>query len=51
MYYTSNGRYAIVVAEAHKRLNFLDAATMKLTALKVPCNGGTISICPPMVGT
>jgi YVTN family beta-propeller protein len=40
MYYTPDGRYAIVVAEARKRLNFLDAATMKLThLLKVPCKG------------
>jgi YVTN family beta-propeller protein len=40
MYYTPDGKYAIVVAEARKRLNFLDAATMKLThSLKVPCKG------------
>jgi len=40
MYYTPDGRYAIVVAEARKRLDFLDAATMKLThSLKVLCEG------------
>jgi YVTN family beta-propeller protein len=40
MYYTPDGKYAIVVAERRKRLNFLDAATMKLThSLKVPCKG------------
>jgi YVTN family beta-propeller protein len=40
MYYTPDGKYAIVVAEARKRLNFLDAVTMKLThSLKVPCKG------------
>ena len=40
MYYTPDGKYAIVVAEGRKRLNFLDAATMKVThSLKVPCKG------------
>jgi len=40
MYYTPDGKYAIVVAEARKRLNFLDAARMKLThSLKIPCKG------------
>jgi YVTN family beta-propeller protein len=40
MYYTPDGKYAIVVAERRKRLNFMDAATMKLThSLKVPCKG------------
>ncbi len=40
MYYTPDGRYAIVVAEARKRLNFLNAGTMKLThSLNVPCKG------------
>src|SRR5271166_3458171 len=29
MYYTPDGKYAIVVAEARKRLNFVDASTMK----------------------
>jgi DNA-binding beta-propeller fold protein YncE len=40
MYYTPDGRYAIVVAERRKRLDFRDAATMKLAAsVKVPCPG------------
>jgi YVTN family beta-propeller protein len=40
MYYTPDGKYAIVVAEARKRLNFLDAVTMKPAhSLKVPCKG------------
>jgi YVTN family beta-propeller protein len=40
MYYTPDGKYAIVVAESRRRLNFLDAATMKLShSLKVPCKG------------
>jgi YVTN family beta-propeller protein len=40
MYYTPDGKYAIVVAERRKRLNFLDVATMKVShSLKVPCKG------------
>ena len=40
MYYTPDGRYAIVVAEQQRRLNFLDAADMKLHhSLQVPCKG------------
>ncbi len=40
MYYTPDGRYAIVVAEQHERLNFLDVTTMKLSRqLWVPCKG------------
>jgi YVTN family beta-propeller protein len=40
MYYTPDGKYAIVVAERLERLNFLDAATMKLYhSLQVPCKG------------
>ena len=40
MYYTPDGRYAIVVAEQRERLNFLDAASMKLVhSLWVPCKG------------
>ncbi len=40
MYYTPDGKYAIVVAERRKRLNFLNAATMKLAhSVKVPCKG------------
>jgi YVTN family beta-propeller protein len=40
MYYTPDGRYAIVVAEQRERLEFYDAATMKLAhELWVPCKG------------
>jgi len=40
MYYTPDGRYAIVVAERRQRLNFLDAGSMKLHhSLPVPCKG------------
>jgi YVTN family beta-propeller protein len=40
MYYTPDGRYAIVVAEQQHRLDFRDANTMKLQhALTVPCKG------------
>ncbi len=40
MYYTPDGKFAIVVAEQRERLNFLDAATMKLShELWVPCKG------------
>src|SRR5579864_5404903 len=40
MYYTPDGKYAVVVAERRKRLNFLDAATMQPAhSLKVPCKG------------
>ena len=40
MYYTPDGKHAIVVAEARKRLIFLDAATMKFAhSLRVPCRG------------
>src|ERR1700686_2267206 len=40
MYYPPDGKYAIVVAEARKRLNFLGAVTMQLIhSLKVPCKG------------
>jgi YVTN family beta-propeller protein len=40
MYYTPDGRYAIVVAEQQRRLNFLYAADMKLHhSLQVPCKG------------
>jgi YVTN family beta-propeller protein len=40
MYYTPDGKYAIVVAEQQRRLNFLDAADMKLRhSLQVPCKG------------
>ena len=40
MYYTPDGRYAIVVAERLKRLDFRDAQTMKLVqSIPVPCTG------------
>lgn len=40
MYYTPDGKFAIVVAEARARLDFRDPATMKLvTSLHVPCKG------------
>ncbi len=40
LYFTPNGRYAIVVAEARARLDFRDAHTMKLHhSLQVPCAG------------
>ena len=40
MYYTPDGRYAIVVAERTHRLDFRDAETMKLVeSVLVPCRG------------
>jgi YVTN family beta-propeller protein len=40
MYYTPDGRYAIVVAERKKRLDFRDAQSMALVhSLPVPCRG------------
>ncbi len=40
MYFTPDGRYAIVVAEREKRLDFRDASTMKLAfQVSVPCRG------------
>jgi len=40
MYYTPDGKYAIVVAETKRQLDFLDPRTMKLThALPLPCRG------------
>ncbi len=40
MYYTPDGKYAIVVAESRKRLNFLDSESMQLRhSLRVPCKG------------
>jgi YVTN family beta-propeller protein len=40
MYYTPDGKYAIVVAERLQRLNFLDTAGMTLHhSLQVPCKG------------
>lgn len=40
MYYTPDGKFAIVVAEAKERLDFRDPQTMKLVeSLSVPCKG------------
>jgi YVTN family beta-propeller protein len=40
MYYTPDGKYALVVAEQRERLEFYDAHTMKLQKeLWVPCKG------------
>ena len=40
MYYMPDGRYAIVVAERKKRLDFRDAHTMALVnQMSVPCRG------------
>jgi YVTN family beta-propeller protein len=40
MYYTPDGRYAIVVAEQQRSLDFRDAADMTLIhSLRVPCKG------------
>lgn len=40
MYYTPDGKFAIVVAEQRMRLNFLDASTMKVAnSVWVPCKG------------
>lgn len=40
MYYTPDGRYAIVVAERLRRLDFRDAQTMKLVeSMSAPCRG------------
>jgi YVTN family beta-propeller protein len=40
MYYTPDGKYAIVVAEQQRRLNFLDPTDMTLRhSLQVPCKG------------
>jgi YVTN family beta-propeller protein len=40
MYYTPDGKYAIVVAEQRERLEFYDAHTMKLAKeVWVPCKG------------
>src|SRR5438067_3153287 len=40
LYFTPDGRYAIVVAERNHRLDFRDASTMRLHhSLDVPCRG------------
>lgn len=40
LYYTPDGKYALVVAERLRRLDFLDPQTMRVQhSLSVPCNG------------
>ena len=40
MYYTPDGRYAVIIGEAGKRFDFLDAKTMKLVdSVPVNCKG------------
>ena len=40
MYYTPDGRFAVVVAEREARLNFLNVADMRLIeSVPVPCHG------------
>ena len=40
MYYTPDGRFAVVVAEREAKLNFLNPSTMKMVeSLPVPCKG------------
>lgn len=40
LYFTPDGQYAIVVSEAHKRLNFYDAKTFKLhDSVSFQCSG------------
>jgi len=40
LYYTPDGKYALVVAERLRRFDFLDPQTMRLQhSLPVPCNG------------
>ena len=40
MYFTPDGKFAIVVAEAQRSLNFSDPVTLKLiNSVKVPCRG------------
>lgn len=40
MYYTPDGKYAIICAERERRLDFRDAQTMKVVnRVKVPCDG------------
>jgi DNA-binding beta-propeller fold protein YncE len=40
MYYTPDGKFAIVVAEREQKLNFVNAQTMKLVeSVPVPCRG------------
>ena len=53
MYYTPDGKFAIVVAEQRERLNFLDAATMKLGTNPCGClaRAWITWISPPMAAT
>ena len=40
LYFTADGRFAVVVAEARRRLDFYDAKTMRLVRrVPVPCRG------------
>jgi YVTN family beta-propeller protein len=40
LYFTADGKYAVVVAEARRRLDFYDAKTMRIVhRLSVPCRG------------
>ena len=40
LYFTADGRYAVVVAEARQRLDFYDAKTFQIVhRLQVPCRG------------
>jgi YVTN family beta-propeller protein len=40
MYFTADGRFAVVVAEAHRALEFYDASTFRLVhRLDLPCRG------------
>jgi YVTN family beta-propeller protein len=40
LYFTADGRYAVVVAEARRRLDFYDARTLRLVRrVPVPCKG------------
>ena len=52
MYYTPDGKYAIVVAEREKRLNFYDAQSMKFAhSLPYRVAALTIWTLPPMAPT
>ena len=53
MYYTPDGKYAIVVAERIQRLIFATRQTMKLVTLSCRCRAGawTIWIFPPTAVT
>ena len=54
MYYTPDGKYAIVVAEREKRLDFYDAQTMKRGLRSASAYPAVVSIIwtsPRMAGT